>query len=114
MSTIQLEQERIERAANEAADRRIREHQQKLDAELAAERAERQRIEDQKAADAKLEEARQRNHRKRINREAADAFATLPIMREMGGAESDWCSRMSEALVKAIIEGKIPHVAINY
>lgn len=118
--TARLERDRVdaERRAQEAEARRIEAEQlaerRRVEAEAQAVRdreaaveAERERVADEQRKAREAEEARERNraHAAKINREVRDALV-------------EHCHQISEAqaigIIKAIVEGKIPHTKISY
>jgi hypothetical protein len=121
------------REAKEAADRqRERAEREAAEAEVATQAAERRRLEEEarkrREADAaaaetarvaeakrKVEEEAERarahdvEHRKRVNNEARDAIALL-----MPGGGAHGNTEVATQVLKAIIQGRVPHISISY
>jgi len=102
----ELAKRKAEKEAEEAKARKDRAEKERIEREkkIAEEAAfaERKRIEQQMIAEAKEEEKRQANkkHREKIEKDIADAFAKH-------------CQGIEDAAA-VLIEGKIPHVTIQY
>lgn len=119
----QAERDRIEREKREAEDRATRAEQEKVAAAKRAEEArvaaaekaerdrqaavaaERKRIEDEKRREQQEAERRanDRAHKAKVNDDALRALTALGLSEDLG-----------KAVITAIVQGKVPHVALTY